>query len=260
MSERTFTGERLHPDDALFGVDLAQHRAAYRFALGRARGRRVLELGSGAGYGAAELAREGLAVTALDRVAPLRASRVDGARYVRADVAALPLRARSFELVVSFQVIEHLDDPAPYLEAMARMLAADGEALITTPNLLTSLGVNPYHVREYTGEALAQLLSRYFAEVDVRGVGASQPVRRYLAARRARIERILRLDPFRIRNWLPRGLVERLFALLAVVVRRGVRRDDALPDVGWQDFPVGAHGPAPDDCVDLLAVCRRPLR
>ena len=80
------------------------------------------------------------------------------------------------------------------------------------------------------------------------------------AARRARIERILRLDPFRIRNWLPSGLVERLFAFFAVVVRRGVRSDDALPDVGWQDFPVDARGPARDDCVDLLAVCRRPLR
>jgi hypothetical protein len=45
-----------------------------------------------------------------------------------------------------------------------------------------------------------------------------------------------------------------------VVVRRGVRSDDALPDVGWQDFPVDARGPARDDCVDLLAVCRRPLR
>jgi SAM-dependent methyltransferase len=267
VSERTFTGERLHPDDALFGVDLAQHRAAYRFALRRAReggarhgAGRVLELGSGAGYGAAELAGEGLAVTAVDRVAPLPGSRMAGARFVRADVTALPLRAASFDLVVSFQVIEHLDDPGPYLEAMARMLAPGGEALITTPNLLTSLGVNPYHLHEYGGAELAGLLGRHFAQVDVRGVGASEPVQRYLDARRVRIQRILHLDPLRLRDRLPRGLVDRLFAFFALVVRRGIRRDDALPDVSWRDFPVAERGPAPDDCVDLLAVCRQPLR
>lgn len=259
MSEPAFSGERLHPGDALFGVDLAQHRAAYRFALSRARGGRVLELGSGAGYGAAELARGGLCVTAIDRVAPLAGSRVAGARFVRADVAALPLRAASFDRVVSFQVIEHLEDPGPYLSAMARMLVPHGEALITTPNRLTSLGVNPYHVHEYAGEELAELLSRHFAQVEVRGVGASEPVRRYLAARRARIERIVRLDPLRLRERLPRAWIERLFALFAVMVRRGVRRDDALPEVDWRDFPVGEHGPAPDDCVDLLAVCQGPL-
>jgi SAM-dependent methyltransferase len=255
VSGLTFTGERLHPDDALFGVDLAQHRAAYRFALERAPEQaRVLELGSGAGYGAAELAAGGLGVTAVDRVAPL--VRDGGARFVRADVGALPLRARSFDRVVSFQVIEHLEDPGPYLEAMARALTAGGEALITTPNVRTSLGVNPYHAHEYAGPELEDLLSRRFREVEVLGVGASEPVRRYLDARRTRIERIMRLDPLRIHERLPRAWVERLFAFFAVAVRRGVRRDDALPEVDWRDFPVGDYA---DDCVDLLAICRGPL-
>ena len=131
--------------------------------------------------------------------------------------------------------------------------------MVTTPNVLTSLGVNPYHVREYTAAELAETLERSFAEVDVRGVGASEPVRRYLDARRRRIERIMRIDPFRLRERLPRRLIERLFALLAVVVRKGVRRDDALPEVTWRDFPIGEQGPAADDAVDLLAVCRAPL-
>ena len=259
MSDLTFTGERLHEGDALFGVDLAQHRAAYRFARERAGQGRVLELGSGAGYGAAELARAGLRVTALDRVAPLKESRDAAACFVRADMGAIPLRRACFDLVVSFQVIEHLEQPAPYIEAMARSLRPSGEALITTPNALTSLGVNPYHVHEYSADELAERLGRCFADVDVRGVGASAAVRRYLDARRVRIERILRLDPLRLRERLPLAVIEKLFAWLAVAVRRGVRRDDALPEVDWRDFPIGEHGPAPDDCVDLLAVCRRPL-
>ena len=57
MSEDvSFTGERLHADDALFGVDLARHDAAYRLAAERLSEGPVLELGSGTGYGAAFLA------------------------------------------------------------------------------------------------------------------------------------------------------------------------------------------------------------
>lgn len=259
MSDVTFTGERLHADDALFGVDLAQHRAAYLFAIERAGQGRVLELGSGTGYGSAEIAQALGSLVALDRVAPLHASRRSGARYVRADLNAVPFRAAAFDQIVSFQVIEHLEDPSAYLGAIARLLHPDGEALITTPNLLTSLGVNPYHVHEYTGAELADTLRRYFRSVDVRGVGASEPVARYLAARRARITRIMKIDPLGLHKLLPRGLVDWLFGALAVVVRRGVQRDDALPEVTPRDFPIAESGPAADDCVDLLAVCREPI-
>ena len=51
MSEARFTGERLHQGDALFALDLARHVAAYEIARERAGGGRVLDLGSGSGYG-----------------------------------------------------------------------------------------------------------------------------------------------------------------------------------------------------------------
>jgi SAM-dependent methyltransferase len=246
-AELTFTGERLHDADPLFGVDLAQHRAAYRFAIGRARGGRVLDLGCGTGYGTRELADAGVRVIGVDRVPPVAASRGAGAGFVVASA--------SFDLVVSFQVIEHLEDPRAYLNAMRELVRAQGEVLITTPNRKTSLGVNPYHVREYTAEELDGALAPYFASVEVLGVGASAAVAQYLEGRRQRIERIMRLDPLGLRNWLPRRTVESLFALFAVVVRRGIQKGDGIPDVSERDFPIGA---AADDCVDLLALCREP--
>ena len=137
----TFTGERLHDDDPLFGVDLLRHRAAYREAIRRAGAidsARVLELGSGAGYGAAELAEAGLDVTAVDRVAPVPRARASGARFFRGDFDALPLAPDRFDLVLSFQVIEHLDDPTAYLAAIGRAIGDGGEALNSTPNAVTS--------------------------------------------------------------------------------------------------------------------------
>jgi SAM-dependent methyltransferase len=251
-----FTGERLHAGDPLFAVDLARHEAAYEIAKRRTQAGRVLDLGCGSGYGAAGLAAGAALVVALDRVPPDPASRRSRARFVRADLGSLPLAPRAFELIASFQVIEHLVDPGPYLDAIARCLAPGGTAILTTPNLLTSDGVNPYHVHEYTAGELAALLRTRFADVEILGIGASEPVRRYLEARSRRIRRIVRLDPLRLRDRLPRPLVERLFALFAIVVRRRTGSSEGTPEATWRDFPVG---PADDRCLDLLALCRSPL-
>jgi SAM-dependent methyltransferase len=153
VTDRRFTGERLHEGDALFAVDLARHQAAYAFARGRVRAGRVLDLGSGSGHGAAQLGAAGARVVGVDRVAPDASSRNASALFVRADLRGLPFPDASFDLIVSFQVIEHLEDPAEYLEAIARLSKRDGLAILTTPNLLMSDRVNPYHVHEYASGA-----------------------------------------------------------------------------------------------------------
>jgi SAM-dependent methyltransferase len=255
VSELTFTGERLHDQQELFGVDLARHRAAYQFAIGRAGSGSVLDLGCGTGYGTAEIAAGVGRATGLDRVAPLPASRTARTRFVQADLNAMPLAPRSFDLIVSFQVIEHLEDPTAYLSAISRTLRSDGEALITTPNVLMSVGVNPYHVHEYEADELQHTLESWFWEVEVLGIGASEPVRRYEEARARRIRRIMRLDPLGLRDRLPRSWIEFLFGRLAILVRRGVKAEGELPDVTPADFPIGA---VQDDCLDLLAICRSP--
>ena len=249
-----FTGERLHADDDLFGVDLARHRAAYAFAAERTLGGRWLDLGSGSGYGTASLAGRAT-VVGVDRVAPDAGNRPPGIHYLRADLGGLPLAAHSFDGIVSFQVIEHLEDPTDYLRGMAALLAEDGLAILTTPNVRTSDGVNPVHVHEYAARELETTLSRHFREVTVQGVGASEPVRAYMAARSRRIRRIVALDPLRLRDRLPRAVVTRLFAFFALVVRRRTREGEGAPRVDVSDFPVG---PASDDCLDLLALCRGP--
>ncbi len=249
-----FTGERLHAEDPLFAVDLARHQAAYEVARSHMPRGRVLVLGCGSGYGAACLGRQRRGVFRLDRARPDPQNRGSVA-YVRADLRRLPLAPRSFELVISFQVIEHLEDPEPYLTALAAAVTTGGLALVTTPNVLMSDGVNPYHVHEYRAEELGERLRAHFQEVEIRGIGATEPVHAYLAARSRRIRRIMRLDPLGLRDRLPRALVEWLFARFAVLVRRRTRAGDGVPAVSWHDFPVG---PADDRCLDLLAVCREP--
>jgi 2-polyprenyl-3-methyl-5-hydroxy-6-metoxy-1,4-benzoquinol methylase len=254
MSPTLFTGERLHEGDARFALDLARHEAAYQHARGLVRGGRVLDLGCGAGYGAALLAGAGAPVIGIDRIAPDAASRLAGIHFARADLRGIPLRARSFDLVVSFQVIEHLADPSDYLAAIAALLRVDGLAILTTPNVERSDGVNPYHLHEYRADELAAVLRRHFGGVEMLGVGTSDAVRRELDARSRRIRRIMRLDPLRLRDRLPRALVLRLFAAFALLVRRGAPAADASA-ASWRDFPIG---PPERDPIDLLALCRAP--
>ncbi|MBW2231206.1 MAG: class I SAM-dependent methyltransferase [Deltaproteobacteria bacterium] len=258
MSRLLFTGERLHADNPLFGVDLVRHRAAYahatRLAQERTRGR-ILDLGCGTGYGTAELAAALPGVFAVDRISPDPAARHARAHFIRADVGGIPLPPASFDMVVSFQVIEHLEDPSVYLDTIARILRPDGLVLISTPNRLESDNENPFHVREYTADELALLLRIHFGDVEMLGVTATREPRAYYDARLARIRKIVRIDPFGLRKVLPRKLIDWLFGRLAVVIRRGIQRSDGLPEVTLADFPIG---PARDDCLDLLAVCRTP--
>ena len=184
-------------------------------------------------------------------------SRRQNANFLRADLGGIPLADLSFSTIVSFQVIEHLEAPAPYLAAIARLLEPDGTAYLTTPNVLTSDGVNPWHVHEYEADELGGTLAEHFHEVEILGVGIGPAVADYFEARLGRIRRIMRIDPLGLRKRLPQSVLDWLFARFALVVRRGIQESDGIPDATVDDFPIG---PADPGDIDLLAVCRGPRR
>src|SRR5207245_374757 len=136
----SFTGERLPAADADFAVDRERHLAAYRFARAHAARRAVLDAGSGEGYGAALLAEGAVRVAAARHRAP-------GLEFRAHELERLGALGERFDLVVSFQVIEHVRDPLGFLRALAR---CGGALVVTTPNRLMSVSENPYHLREWT--------------------------------------------------------------------------------------------------------------
>ncbi|QIS14790.1 class I SAM-dependent methyltransferase [Nocardia arthritidis] len=160
------TGERTVPGIAEENYWFRRHEIAYARLLERCAGKVVLEAGSGEGYGADMIADVAAKVIGLDydasAVAHVRA------RYPRVDMrhgnlAELPLDDASVDVVVNFQVIEHLWDQGQFLLECLRVLRPGGELLISTPNRITfspgrDTPLNPFHTRELNAAELTELL------------------------------------------------------------------------------------------------------
>jgi 2-polyprenyl-3-methyl-5-hydroxy-6-metoxy-1,4-benzoquinol methylase len=254
VSEGRFTGERLPGAGDDFGVDLERHLAAYRFARARAPGRTVLDAGCGEGYGAALLAEVATQVVGIDRAEAVATAvarhHVPRLEFRVADLERIGVLGERFDLVLSFQVIEHLPDPVGFLRGLAACVAPGGELVVTTPNRLMSVSENPYHLREWTAAELLALAAPVLPGVQVLGVHVSERVLAYERARGAQVRRILRLDPLGLRRLLPGVVVRTVFPRLAQLVRRRLRTGSSLPAVGPEDFAVGPG--ALDQALDLV--------
>ena len=122
--------ERMVPEEAHARI-FWEHVARYRFAKDFVRGKRVLDIACGEGYGASSLAKAGAAsvvgVDIADDVCE-HARRKYGIDARTGDAQAIPLPDRSIDLIVSFETIEHVASPAAFLQECARVLAPDGHA------------------------------------------------------------------------------------------------------------------------------------
>ena len=240
------TGERTVPGIVEENYWFRRHEAAYLDLVRHCVGATVLEAGCGEGYGAALIARHAARVVALD-YDELTASHASRAypelAVLRGNLASLPLRDASVDVVANLQVIEHLWDQEGFLAECARVLRPGGRLLVTTPNRITfspgrDTPLNPFHTRELAPVELHGLLVGAGLEVELLAGLRHGPALRALDERFG-------------------GSV--IDAQLAVVVAGGTWPDDllaAVASVRSEDFEITTDDL--DASLDLVAVAVRP--
>jgi len=236
--------ERIVPLETEPGI-VAIHLSRYRFAAPFCAGKSVLDIACGVGYGAAELALTADHVLGVDRSAAAidYAKRQYGAANVEfqeGDMHSLDVPAASFDVVCSFETIEHVDHAPRALEELARVLRDDGTLVVSTPNapVTTDAPANPYHRTEWTAHDFEQLLSRSFGHVELYGQQRVQSSAHRLAQR---------LDVLGLRRRL--GFLRRASPLLGTRPMEDMTEDDIAIMLGRLD---GAS--------EIVAVCTAPRR
>ncbi|WP_277809983.1 glycoside hydrolase family 99-like domain-containing protein [Chromohalobacter canadensis] len=164
------TGERFMPE--FDGSIVAEHLHRYLLARRHVEGLAVLDIASGEGYGSHLLAERAASVVGVDidrdSIAHAKATyQRENLEYLIGDCADIPLPNDSFDVVVSFETIEHHDRHAEMLEEIKRVLRPDGLLILSSPDRYEYSTVrnfdNPYHVRELYRHEFEALLSEYFA-------------------------------------------------------------------------------------------------
>jgi SAM-dependent methyltransferase len=171
MSEPlAFTGERFTPE--CVREIWYEHMARYAMAAHVCKGARVLDVACGEGYGSHLLALVAAEVDGADidaeSVAHARGRyQRDNLRFHQADATALPFDDDGFDVITSFETLEHLEAQQALLKELHRVLRPGGVLLISSPDKHTYSDLpgfnNPYHVRELYREEFEDLLSAEFA-------------------------------------------------------------------------------------------------
>ena len=217
---------------------------------------RVLEIGTGTGYGAEIVAPSAERFTTIDKTRSEELGMLPAnVEFVEAKVPPLPFADNTFDYVVSFQVIEHIPNDRAFVAEVLRVLRHGGKFIVSTPNRPMSLTRNPWHVREYTAEQFASLLSS-FSSVERRGVEGNERVWEYYEKNRESVHRIMRFDVLRMQWWLPRWILQIPYDIMNRLNRRRLHSANRslTEGIAMEDYSVvDVH----DKCFDLFYIATK---
>lgn len=232
---------------------------AYIAAKSMVRGN-LLEVGCGEGRGVEVLLEKVDSYLGLDKIDEVITSLKGKFPNVEFQQAVIPpfqnIASDTYDTVVSFQVIEHIEDDKLFLEEIYRVLRPGGKAIISTPNTRHTLSRNPWHIREYTSKELIKLCEGIFDKVNAMGIGGNDKVWSYHEANRKSVNKIMRFDVLNLQHILPAVVLRWPYEVLNRLNRNKLHKNqgNAVTDIGHEDYLLVDH---PDKGLDLFYVLEK---
>lgn len=165
------TGERLIPKLHKKSLAYGEHLSRYEAVCELTKGKIVLDIACGAGYGTELIAKKAKKVIGIDLYPEVIAyaknnyaqANID---FKQGDALAIPLKDKSVEVVVSLETIEHLPNPELFVKEVKRVLKLGGLFVVSTPNDEEYVEGNEFHVHEFDFKELDRLIKKYFINHD----------------------------------------------------------------------------------------------
>lgn len=245
------TSAKMLSDNPIHQRLLKPYLIARQYAKGN-----LLELGCGEGRGVKELLPLVAHYTALDKIEEvvnkLRKDYPDGTFRQAFFPPFKDLPDGTFDSIVSFQVIEHIQNDDLFLKEIHRVLKPGGLAMLTTPNIKLTLSRNPWHVREYTASQLTALAGKYFSAIEMKGITGNEKVMEYHERNRKSVQKFTRFDLLDLQYKLPGWILRVPYDLLNRVNRNKLKAeaDELVMSISHEDYLVTEQA---DTALDLFA-------
>lgn len=214
----------------------------------------VLEIGSGSGYGMQMVAPYVRSYAAVDKKKPREEYFETHCRFYYEQLPYLRnIKDESVDTVICFQVIEHIKEDHRLMKEIRRVLRPGGCLVMTTPNKLTSLTRNPFHVREYTPREMQALVQTHFPGSEVQGIYGNEKVMAYYEQNKRSVARITRLDVLDLQHRLPAWMLRMPYSVLNNMNRYQLLQKikDTTLEIDYTDFYTGELG---EGCLDYFVV------
>jgi ubiquinone/menaquinone biosynthesis C-methylase UbiE len=170
LNMQKWTGERL--ETFVFNEATVEHLHRYAIAAEYVKGKVVLDIACGEGYGSSLLSKSASAVMGID----IDVKTVNDAskkylannlKFTHGRVEEIPAADNAFDVVVSFETLEHSSEHEKIFSELKRVLKPGGVLIISTPEKKYYTDIpgfqNSFHLKEVYEHEFVKLLRNHFS-------------------------------------------------------------------------------------------------